>query len=115
MDLIYDGVFSMSFAAGFVIVVFAAVVQSTSGIGFGLIAAPLLVLIDPKFVPGTVIFLGVSVSFLSALRDMRDVNPTVVQGVPRIWERIHAAILIRLASASRLKKVNTAIWVSGVS
>lgn len=90
MDLIYDGVLSMSFAAGFAIVVFAAVVQSTSGIGFGLIAAPLLVLIDQKFVPGTVIFLGVSVSFLSALRDMRDVSPSYVAA--GIAGRIPAAI-----------------------
>jgi long-chain acyl-CoA synthetase len=43
--------------------------------------------------------------------DMRDVQPTIVQGVPRIWERIHAAIQVRLASASRLKKLNTAIWL----
>jgi long-chain acyl-CoA synthetase len=35
-----------------------------------------------------------------------------VQGVPRIWERIHAAIQVRLASASRLKRVNAAIWMT---
>jgi long-chain acyl-CoA synthetase len=44
--------------------------------------------------------------------DMRDVNPTVIQGVPRIWERIHAAILVRLASASRLKRANAAVWLA---
>jgi long-chain acyl-CoA synthetase len=43
--------------------------------------------------------------------DMRDVQPTIVQGVPRIWERIHAAIQVRLASASRLKKFNAVIWL----
>lgn len=43
--------------------------------------------------------------------DMRDVQPTIVQGVPRIWERIHAAIQVRLASASRLKRVNAVIWL----
>jgi long-chain acyl-CoA synthetase len=42
---------------------------------------------------------------------MRDVQPTIVQGVPRIWERIHAAIQVRLASASRLKKLNAVIWL----
>jgi long-chain acyl-CoA synthetase len=39
------------------------------------------------------------------------VQPTIVQGVPRIWERIHAAIQVRLASASRLKRVNAVIWL----
>ncbi len=58
---------------------------------------------------GAQIHFGESIDTLVA--DMRDVSPTVVQGVPRIWERIHAAILVRLGSASRLKKVNAAIWL----
>jgi long-chain acyl-CoA synthetase len=58
---------------------------------------------------GAQIHFGESLDTLVA--DMRDVNPTVIQGVPRIWERIHAAIQVRLASASRLKKVNAAIWL----
>jgi long-chain acyl-CoA synthetase len=58
---------------------------------------------------GAQIHFGESIDTLVA--DMRDVSPTVIQGVPRIWERIHAAILVRLASASRLKKVNAAIWM----
>ncbi|NQV06856.1 AMP-binding protein [bacterium] len=59
---------------------------------------------------GAQVHFGESIETLVA--DMRDVNPTIVQGVPRIWERVHAAILVRLASASRLKKVNASIWMS---
>ncbi|HSM01218.1 MAG TPA: AMP-binding protein [Acidimicrobiia bacterium] len=58
---------------------------------------------------GVPVHFGESLDTLVA--DMRDVQPTVVQGVPRIWERIHAAIQIRLASASRIKKLNAAIWL----
>jgi len=58
---------------------------------------------------GAQVHFGESIDTLVA--DMRDVNPTVVQGVPRIWERIHAAILVRLGSASRMKKINAAIWL----
>jgi long-chain acyl-CoA synthetase len=59
--------------------------------------------------PGVPIHFGESLDTL--VPDMRDVQPTIVQGVPRIWERIHAAILVRLASASRLKKLNAAVWM----
>lgn len=59
---------------------------------------------------GVPIHFGESLDTLVA--DMRDVQPTIVQGVPRIWERIHAAIQVRLASASRLKRVNAAIWLA---
>jgi len=58
---------------------------------------------------GAQIHFGESIDTLVA--DMRDVNPTVVQGVPRIWERIHSAILVRLGSASRIKRINAAIWL----
>src|SRR3990170_3538425 len=58
---------------------------------------------------GVPVHFGESLDTLMA--DMRDVQPTIVQGVPRIWERIHAAIQVRLASASRLKRVNSVMWL----
>ena len=58
---------------------------------------------------GVPIHFGESLDTLVA--DMRDVQPTIVQGVPRIWERIHAAIQVRLASASRLKRFNAVVWL----
>jgi long-chain acyl-CoA synthetase len=59
---------------------------------------------------GTVVHFGESLDTL--VDDLRDVQPTVLQGVPRIWERIHAGALVRLASASRMKRINTAIWMA---
>ena len=58
---------------------------------------------------GAVVNFGESLDTLTT--DMREVYPTIFQAVPRIWERIHAAIIVRLASASRLKKANAAIWL----
>lgn len=99
MEILTEGgLFSLAFAAAFVVVVFGAIVQSTSGIGFGLIAAPLLVLIDPQFVPGTVIFLGITISLLSTLRDLRDVNGVYVAA--GIAGRIPAALLAASLLAS---------------
>ena len=42
--------------------------------------------------------------------NLREVQPTFVQGVPRIWEKMHAFVLVRMSSASRLKR-----WNYGVS
>jgi long-chain acyl-CoA synthetase len=58
---------------------------------------------------GAVVNFGESLETL--MTDIREIQPTVFQGVPRIWERIHAAIQVRLASASRLKKVNAVLWL----
>jgi len=58
---------------------------------------------------GAVVNFGESLETL--MTDIREIQPTVFQGVPRIWERIHAGIQVKLASASRLKKLNAALWL----
>lgn len=37
--------------------------------------------------------------------NLREVQPTIFFAVPRIWERIHAGVLIRLRDATRLKRL----------
>jgi long-chain acyl-CoA synthetase len=37
--------------------------------------------------------------------NLREVQPTIFFAVPRIWERIHASVLIRLQDATRLKRL----------
>ncbi len=37
--------------------------------------------------------------------DLRDVQPTLFLGVPRVWEKMLATVEIRMADASRLKRV----------
>jgi long-chain acyl-CoA synthetase len=59
---------------------------------------------------GLVVHFGESLDTLA--QDLRDVQPTVLQGVPRIWERMHAGAMVRMASASRLKRINTSIWMA---
>lgn len=58
--------------AAFIIFV-AAVVQSTFGMGFGQVAAPFLLLIDPTLVPVPILFMGMMVACLSAYRGRRDI------------------------------------------
>jgi long-chain acyl-CoA synthetase len=51
---------------------------------------------------------GVQVHFAESIEtvqaNLREVQPTILFGVPRIWEKVLASIQIRLASASPLKR-----------
>ena len=44
-------------------------------------------------------------SIETVAEDLREVQPTYFLGVPRIWEKIHAGVMIRMQDASRLKRV----------
>jgi long-chain acyl-CoA synthetase len=58
---------------------------------------------------------GVQVNFAESIAtvqaNLREVQPTILFGVPRIWEKILATAQIRLASASPLKRLNARIWL----
>jgi len=60
-------------AAGLTVTM-AAIIQGSTGVGFGLLAAPVLVLMDPAFVPGAVMLLGTLVTLFSAIRELRRVD-----------------------------------------
>ena len=66
------GLWSLLLAA--VAVFVAAIVQSTMGMGFGQLAAPALLLIDPRFVPAAVIMMGMMVSTTGLWRNRRDAD-----------------------------------------
>ena len=44
-------------------------------------------------------------------QNLKEVQPTIFFGVPRIWEKIHATVEIRTASATRLKRWNYRFWM----
>lgn len=46
----------------------------------------------------------------SFVNDMREVQPTLFLGVPRVWEKMLAGIEIRMADASRIKRVVYRFW-----
>jgi long-chain acyl-CoA synthetase len=52
---------------------------------------------------------GVTLNFAESIEtvqmNLREVQPTLFFAVPRIWEKIHATILIKLNDASRIKRV----------
>ncbi|GAB2466045.1 AMP-dependent synthetase/ligase [Comamonas humi] len=54
------------------------------------------------------IYLGSQVNFGESIRtvqeDLREVAPTMFLGVPRIWEKLHAAITIKMLETGRLRR-----------
>lgn len=61
-------------AATFTVVIIGSVVQFGMGMGFGMVAAPLLALIDPTLVPISAIFLGVLTSLGVVIEDRRNIR-----------------------------------------
>ncbi len=53
-------------------------------------------------------FVGYPVSFAESIAtiqaDLREIGPTVFLGVPRIWEKLQSAILIKIKDSSRFKQ-----------
>jgi long-chain acyl-CoA synthetase len=58
---------------------------------------------------------GVVVHFAESIEtvttNLREVQPTLFFGVPRIWEKLKAGVEIKMMSASRLKRANYAFWM----
>ncbi len=89
-----------AFLIAFCVIILAGIVQSSAGLGFGLVAAPALMFLNPALVPGGVIFLGILVSFLSSVRDSRQVNWRLVAAglAGRAPAALLAASLVAAAS-----------------
>ena len=58
-----------SLLLAFVVVVVAAAAQAALGVGFGIVAAPVLAVVDPELVPGTVMVLGTLTALFVAVRE----------------------------------------------
>ncbi|MEV5499021.1 AMP-binding protein [Nonomuraea fuscirosea] len=58
---------------------------------------------------------GVQVNFAESIdtvqSNLREVQPTILFGVPRIWEKVLAQVDIRLESASPVKRALTRFWL----
>jgi long-chain acyl-CoA synthetase len=58
---------------------------------------------------GVTVHFGESIATVQA--DLREVQPTILFGVPRIWEKMLAGVMIRLASASSIKRAWSKMWL----
>jgi uncharacterized protein len=57
-----------TFPLAFLVIMVAAMVQSTTGFGLGIVAAPVLAVIDPELVPGPLLALALGLSIMVAWR-----------------------------------------------
>lgn len=72
------------------IVMSGIILQAWVGIGFGLLAAPLLYLIDPAYIPVPALLLGFSLSLLLVLNQRKSLSwrrvlPAIVARFPGCW------------------------------
>ena len=69
MDLVWQ-----DFLLAFLIVTFGSFVQGTAGFGLALLVGPMLVMIDPVFLPGPVVLIVGLLTVLMAFRESKSVN-----------------------------------------
>ena len=55
------------------VVFIGAVIQGSVGMGFGLFAAPILAIIDPRLIPGLILTLGIFAASLPAIRGRKQI------------------------------------------
>jgi len=92
------------YCVAFVVVTLAAVLQSVSGIGLALVAAPLLVLLDSDFLPGPILTLGFCLSVLTSWRYRRTLHlgNTLLALYGRIPGSLAGLVLLVVASQSAI-------------
>lgn len=65
--------------AAVAIMTLGATVQSSAGFGLGLIAAPVLLLIDPALIPGPLLAAGLTLALLISIRDRKGLDIRGIQ------------------------------------
>ncbi|PLX37549.1 MAG: hypothetical protein C0606_04440 [Hyphomicrobiales bacterium] len=78
-----------SYALAIAIVLVAAMVQSNTGMGFGLVAAPLLAVIDVELVPVPVLLLGFVTATMAAVRERPAIH----------WDEVGIGLFGRVSGA----------------
>lgn len=71
-----DLLFSLPGLAAIIVVICAGTVQGSTGFGFNMLAAPLLAVIDPAFVPGPMLMMAMVVCIGTALREWSEIGQT---------------------------------------
>nr|WP_254045724.1 sulfite exporter TauE/SafE family protein [Paenalcaligenes hominis] len=100
----------INYALMAVVIATAAFLQGVGGVGFAMLAAPIAVILAPEMVPGCLLVLGGSVSFLAAIRERHEIVIPVVS-----WALVGRTIGTVLAAVgmTQLSKEWLGLWFGG--
>lgn len=103
-------------APALLLVVVGSVIQGSIGFGLAAIVAPVLLLVNPKFLPGPMLVTAMLLTMLIACRDRRHaVWPEVAVGtVGRIFGMLPAAIALRFMSKTGYEVLFSVAVLAGV-
>ncbi|WP_213164090.1 sulfite exporter TauE/SafE family protein [Kaustia mangrovi] len=103
--------------AASLLIAVSACLQGVSGIGFGMVAAPILAIVHPELVPGPMLFLGLVIAVMAVLREPADLDRRGLAFAlaGRLPTSILAAILIGVLPVKALGIVFAAIILGGVA
>ena len=102
----------LQIGAGALAVAVGASLQGLTGFGANLVAVPLLLLIDPQFVPGPILLCGTVLNILSSIRaDSADVLPDVRW---TITGQLPGAVAAAIVLATAPQKTLTLVFAASI-
>lgn len=95
----------------------ASALQSSIGFGIGLLAAPIIALVDPTLIPGTLIMIATLVTVMVVLREREhiDLHGAGWALVGRVPGTVGGAVLLMLLPARGLAITLAAVVLAGVA
>ncbi len=103
-------------ALAFIIITLGSILQGSVGFGLGLLAVPLLILIDPYLVPGPIIFAAFFLNILVSYRERREIEPLSLKWVlaGRLIGTIAAAYVLTLIPRNKITILLGVVVLLGV-
>lgn len=97
-------------------VMLASALQASIGFGIGLLAAPIVALVDPRLIPGTLIMVATLLTLMVVIREREDIDlrGTGWALVGRIPGTIAGALLLAMLPHRALAILLAAVVLSGV-
>lgn len=108
---------SSRWAVASILILAGACLQGVSGVGLGMIAAPLLAILDPELVPGPMLVLGLVIAVLSLIRERSslDTKGLGYALLGRTIASVFAAAVITLLPVRELSIVFALVILAGVA
>lgn len=100
-----------------VVVYFGSIMQATTGVGVGILSSPVLILVDPAFIPAVVVLSVVPLSFTVAWKDRAFIDrPGVIAAIlGRIPGIVLGTVVLAVVSETALELMVSLTVLAGVA